>query len=115
MKAVAVSLLAGPVLAFGATIAPRAVPTGPWSPGVWKIADGTDLFFFGDGINASGNRFWLNKNASTYCPSVEGLDCSLFSNDTTILAGGNDTTSLYVAVPGGQQGKSKPLANMMRL
>lgn len=100
-------LLAFPLAALGAAAAPqaRAVPSGPWTAGVWKIAEGSDFFFFGDPINASNGKFWVNRETSSYCPDgVEGLDCSLYPGSNTVFTGGNNTLSLSVAVPGGQQG-----------
>ncbi|KAI1412529.1 hypothetical protein F5Y13DRAFT_190125 [Hypoxylon sp. FL1857] len=105
MKALA-SLTAYPLAALAAAVAPRAgsVPPGPWTAGVWKIAQGTDVFFFGTTINANNGKFWINKETTAYCPSdVEGLDCSKYPGSETVFAGGNGTISLNVGVPGGQQ------------
>ncbi|KAH8894170.1 hypothetical protein GQ53DRAFT_821270 [Thozetella sp. PMI_491] len=55
-------------------------------------------------IQANGGTFWFGKSASTYCPSdVADIDCSDYSNGQTNFIGGNETVSLNVAVPGGQQ------------
>ncbi|KAI1465846.1 uncharacterized protein F4812DRAFT_466267 [Daldinia caldariorum] len=104
MKAVA-SLLTFPLVTIVAAIAPRAEPpAGPWTAGVWKIAEGTDVFFWGTPINASGGKFWINKAASTECPGdIENLDCSEYPGTETIFDGGNGTVFLDVGVPGGQQ------------
>jgi hypothetical protein len=105
MKFQAATLALLPVLTMSTAVVPRAVPTGPWSGGAWKIAIGTDLFFFGEALNAADGRFWLHRDPKTYCPTdVEGLDCSQYNNGTAFL-GGNDTVSLYTGVPGVQQGK----------
>ncbi|KAI0487314.1 hypothetical protein F4859DRAFT_501812 [Xylaria cf. heliscus] len=106
MKSI-LTLIAWPAAAFAASI-PRApiTSTEPFSAGAWKIAQGTDIFFFGTAINASGGKFYINRDTSTYCPDgVSGLDCSAYSGMGTNLVIGNGTTtmSLDVSVPGGQQ------------
>ncbi|KAH6660284.1 hypothetical protein BKA67DRAFT_653478 [Truncatella angustata] len=95
-----------PFAVSATAIQPRAgsVPAGPYTAGVWRPAQGTDLFFYGDGINANAGRFWLGKNATSYCPGeVENLDCSKFATSSTNFVGGNGTLALDVSVPGGQQ------------
>lgn len=102
------TLLTCPLAVLGAAIAPRAmsVPSGPWTAGVWRVAPDSDVFFTGDGINASGGKFWVNKETSAYCPDgVEGLDCAAYPGTQTVFDGGNQTLSLSVPVPGGQQGE----------
>ncbi|KAI1163486.1 hypothetical protein F5B18DRAFT_317611 [Nemania serpens] len=102
------TLIAYPIAVLTASI-PRetqAVPSGPFSAGAWKIAQGHDAFFFGTSINASGGKFYINQNTSTYCPAgVQGLDCSLYAGTGTslIIGSGSTTISLEVTVPGGQQ------------
>ncbi|KAI0188029.1 hypothetical protein EV127DRAFT_435298 [Xylaria flabelliformis] len=101
------TIIAWPAAALAASI-PRALdtPTGPFSAGAWRIAQGTDVFFFGTAINASGGKFYINRNTSTYCPEgVSGLDCTVYSGTGTTLVIGNGTAtmSLQVSVPGGQQ------------
>ncbi|RYC61580.1 hypothetical protein CHU98_g4635 [Xylaria longipes] len=104
------TLIAWPAAALAASI-PGALttPTGPFSAGAWKTdLQCTDIFFFGTAINASGGKFYINRNTSTYCPDgVSGLNCSAFSGTGTTLVTGSSTTtmSLDVTVPGGQQGK----------
>ncbi|GAP87225.1 hypothetical protein SAMD00023353_2300310 [Rosellinia necatrix] len=103
------AVIAFPVAALAASIPREALlptPSGPFSAGAWKIAQGTDTFFFGTAINASGGKFYINRNTSTYCPGeVPGLDCSAYSGSGTTFVIGNGTTtmSLEVTVPGGQQ------------
>ncbi|KAI8950452.1 hypothetical protein F4801DRAFT_549135 [Xylaria longipes] len=102
------TLIAWPAAALAASI-PGALttPTGPFSAGAWKTdLQCTDIFFFGTAINASGGKFYINRNTSTYCPDgVSGLNCSAFSGTGTTLVTGSSTTtmSLDVTVPGGQQ------------
>ncbi|KAI1755747.1 hypothetical protein F4782DRAFT_366816 [Xylaria castorea] len=101
------TLIAWPAAALAASV-PRALttPTGPFSAGAWRNAPDTDISFLGTAINASGGKFYINRNTSTYCPDgVSGLDCSLYSGTGTTLVIGNGTTtmSLSVSVPGGQQ------------
>ncbi|KAI0419056.1 hypothetical protein F5X98DRAFT_373201 [Xylaria grammica] len=76
MKSV-LALIACPLAVLAASI-PRdveAVPSGPFSAGAWRIAQGTDVFFFGTAINATGGKFYINRDTSTYCPEgVSGLD-----------------------------------------
>ncbi|KAI1484434.1 hypothetical protein F5X96DRAFT_683605 [Biscogniauxia mediterranea] len=78
-------------------------PAGPWTSEArhYPSNDGTVI----DGaIQASGGKFWVGKDASTYCPSdVPDLDCSGYNGTDTVFIGGNNTLSLNVAVPGGQQ------------
>ncbi|KUJ15324.1 uncharacterized protein LY89DRAFT_108924 [Mollisia scopiformis] len=59
----------------------------------------------GSTINANGNHFYINKAASTYCPSgVEGLDCSQYGTQTIFAFNPSSSgLALYAAVPGGQQ------------
>ncbi|KAI0117458.1 hypothetical protein F4814DRAFT_448459 [Daldinia grandis] len=103
MKAVA-NLVAFPLAALGAAIIPRGVPAGPWTAGIWKIAQGTDVFFWGDPINASDGKFWINKSPNTKCPTDVGdLDCSKYPGTDTTFTGGNGTIFLNAGVPGGQQ------------
>ncbi|KAI0447264.1 hypothetical protein F4803DRAFT_546478 [Xylaria telfairii] len=94
------------LIAWPAAARALTTPTGPFSAGAWKIAMGTDVFFAGTAINASGGKFYINRDTSTYCPDgVSGLDCSAYSGTETTLVIGNGTTtmSLEVSVPGGQQ------------
>ncbi|RWA14115.1 hypothetical protein EKO27_g976 [Xylaria grammica] len=98
MKSV-LALIACPLAVLAASI-PRdveAVPSGPFSAGAWKIAQGTDVFFFGTAINATGGKFYINRDTSTYCPEgVSGLDCTAYSGSGTSFAIGN----VYVAPDG---------------
>ncbi|KAI0097989.1 hypothetical protein GGR51DRAFT_566031 [Nemania sp. FL0031] len=104
MKSV-LTLITGPIAVLAASI-PRDVPSGLFSAGAWRAPQGNDVFFVGNSINASGGKFYINKNTSTYCPEgVSGLDCSLYAGTGTTFAISNGTTtmSLAVTVPGGQQ------------
>ncbi|KAI0889235.1 uncharacterized protein GGS22DRAFT_68977 [Annulohypoxylon maeteangense] len=104
MRAFATSFVF-PAVALAAAITQRSVPEGPWSAGIWRMPtqDGEPMFT-GDGINANGGKFFVNRNASTYCPdTVEELDCSAYPGTRTVFSGGNNTVFLDVAVPGGQQ------------
>ncbi|KAI1141929.1 hypothetical protein F5Y05DRAFT_210281 [Hypoxylon sp. FL0543] len=95
-----------PVAALAAAISARAgsVPDGPWTAGVWRMPTTDDYFFAGDAINASGGKFFVNRNASAYCPAnVTNLDCSAYPGSKTVFGGGNNTIALDVIVPGGQQ------------
>ena len=40
-------------------------------------------------INASGSKFWIGKDTATFCPVIEGLDCSQFKNITAFTQGSN--------------------------
>ncbi|KAI4863313.1 hypothetical protein F4820DRAFT_427303 [Hypoxylon rubiginosum] len=105
MRTFATFFACAPV-ALAAAIVPRAgsVPDGPWTAGVWRQPIDDDVFFTGNAINASGGKFWVNKDTSAYCPDgIEGLDCTLYPGSRTVFAGGNNTVSLDVSVPGGQQ------------
>lgn len=101
------NLVAYPIVAFTAAV-PRATQadlSGPFTAGAWSSDINTP--FYGTPINASGGKFYINRDTSTYCPTVSGLDCSQYSGkDTTFVIGdGSTTISLEVSVPGGQQGK----------
>ncbi|CAG8980666.1 hypothetical protein HYALB_00012994 [Hymenoscyphus albidus] len=75
-------------------------PTGDFSLGVWNPMNS----WTGKIVNAVAGGFFVGKKANTTsCPTVEGLDCSLFPGNETVLTGGNGTLFLSVAVPGGQQ------------
>ena len=50
-------------------------------------------------INANGTTIWLNRASATYTPTGLGP----FNQTATVFVGGNDTLSLDVATPGGQQ------------
>ncbi|KAI2621258.1 hypothetical protein GGR54DRAFT_94562 [Hypoxylon sp. NC1633] len=99
------TLLTYPVIALAAAIAPRdgPVPDEPWTAGVWRQPTTDDVFFVGDAINASGGKFWVNKNTTAYCPTDNGVDCSAYNGSRTVFAGGIDTLSLAVLAPSGQQ------------
>ncbi|KAI1454245.1 hypothetical protein F4805DRAFT_328731 [Annulohypoxylon moriforme] len=100
------ALLVFPSVIAGAAVIQRSgpAPPGPWTAGVWKIAQGTDVFFAGDPINANNGKFWINKDTTAECPdNIEGLDCSAYPGTDTVFGGGNGTISLNVGVPGGQQ------------
>ncbi|KAI0599948.1 hypothetical protein F4775DRAFT_548996 [Biscogniauxia sp. FL1348] len=78
-------------------------PAGPWTSEAKYYPSGPGAVTVG-AIQASGGKFWVGKEASTYCPpDVPNLDCSGFNGTDTVFIGGNDTLSLNVAVPGGQQ------------
>ncbi|KAI1111880.1 hypothetical protein F5Y14DRAFT_442982 [Nemania sp. NC0429] len=99
------TLVAYPIAVLTASI-PRetqAEPCGPFYAGAWRI---DQPFFVGNSINASGGKFYLNRDTSTYCPAgVQGLNCSLFAGTATtlVIGDGSTTMSLEVTVPGGQQ------------
>ena len=81
-------------------------PPGPWTAGAWRPTGDGSVLFLGDAIQANGRRFWIGKQPSAYCPSdIAGLDCTAYPGDKTVFTGGNDTVSLNVDVPGGQQGR----------
>ncbi|KAI2463090.1 hypothetical protein F4781DRAFT_146253 [Annulohypoxylon bovei var. microspora] len=101
-----VTLLACPLIVAGIPMIPRSgpAPPGPWTAGVWKIAQGTDVFFWGDAINANNGKFRVNKNTTADFPDgIEGLDCSAYPGTNTVFVEGNGTISMNVGVPGGQQ------------
>ncbi|KAI0506165.1 hypothetical protein F5B22DRAFT_475346 [Xylaria bambusicola] len=99
------NLITYPILALGASI-PRGTQadlSGPFIARAWS--SDTDAPFHGAPINASGGKFYINRDTSTYCPDVSGLDCSQYSSkETTFVIGdGSTTISLEVSVPGGQR------------
>lgn len=102
------AVIACPIAALAASIPARTlpVPFEPFTAGAWRPPTAGEAFFFGTAINASGGKFYINSNTSTYCPDeVPGLDCSAYSGSQTVFVIGNGTTtmSLDVSVPGGQQ------------
>lgn len=54
-------------------------------------------------VSASGNSIWLNKKTSSYCPENIKDIGGCPAGNTTTFAGGEDTLSMGVVVPGGQQ------------
>ncbi|KAI1125614.1 hypothetical protein F5Y10DRAFT_226818 [Nemania abortiva] len=102
------TLITCPIAVLAASI-PRATqdaPSGPFVAGVWRPPQAGEVWFVGKAINASGGKFYINRNTSTYCPEgVSGLDCSLYAGSGTTFVTSNETTtmSLVVTVPGGQQ------------
>ncbi|KAI1809012.1 hypothetical protein GGS20DRAFT_468080 [Poronia punctata] len=76
-----------------------------FAAGAWK-SDGSELYFYGNRLNARGGKFYVNEDGNPYCPDgVASLDCSQFNGRETNLVVGGDTgtASLDVTVPGGQQ------------
>ncbi|KAK3384891.1 hypothetical protein B0H63DRAFT_559612 [Podospora didyma] len=80
-------------------------PPGPWAMGAWRPpTDPPAPLWLGRAIQANGGRFWMGKPPSAYCPpDIPGLNCTLYPGTSTVLVGGNETLSLNVVVPGGQQ------------
>lgn len=82
-------------------------PSALWTAAARRppIAPGGSVFA-NAAIQASGGRFWLDKDPSAYCPpDVAELNCTKYPGDRTVFMGGNDTLFLGVGVPGGQQGR----------
>nr|OQO24597.1 hypothetical protein B0A51_09008 [Rachicladosporium sp. CCFEE 5018] len=52
-------------------------------------------------ITASGQRLYINRNTASYCPAQVGDACP--AGNITTFAGGSDSLSMGVIVPGGQQ------------
>ncbi|KAK5626868.1 hypothetical protein RRF57_002583 [Xylaria bambusicola] len=101
------NLIACPIIVLAASI-PRGTQVdllGPFTARAWSTD--TDNPFHGIPISASGGKFYINRDTSTYCPDISGLDCSQYSSkETTFVIGdGSTTISLEVSVPGGQRGK----------
>jgi len=97
----------------------QSSPASLWTGGV--LRRGGDIppeqhpvAFYGATITASDGHFWIGKNTTVYCPTgIENLNCTAFSGSETVFFGtettegwrdSNDTISLAVSVPGGQQG-----------
>ncbi|KAI1292388.1 hypothetical protein F5Y03DRAFT_375970 [Xylaria venustula] len=102
----ALAFLACTAVVLAASV-PRdtAKSAATFTAGAWRT-DESDIIFLGPRINASGGKFYVNRDTSTYCPTgVSGLDCTHFTGtDTTFGIGADSTTmSLDVTVPGGQQ------------
>ena len=86
----------GLAMAIAAPFEPRqSVPTT-----VSLIALSSNAALQGQAVNASGNQFFVGAPSGIYCP-VPAPDCAGFSNTTTIAVGGG-TASMYDEVPGGQ-------------
>ncbi|KAF2088676.1 hypothetical protein K490DRAFT_73039 [Saccharata proteae CBS 121410] len=52
-------------------------------------------------INANGGAFYIGKPTQSYCPESVGDACP--DGTYTVFSGGDDTLSMDVEVPGGQQ------------
>ena len=50
--------------------------------------------------NASGQRIWLDKNTTSYCPLSDATGCP--KGTTTNFAAGDGTLAMGSEVPGGQ-------------
>lgn len=61
-------------------------------------------------INAAEFAFWVGKDTASYCPETVVQDCP--AGNETIFAGGDNTLSLDVEVPGGQQVYIKPTGEL---
>ena len=54
-------------------------------------------------VSASNQSIWLNKPTASYCPdNIKDIGACPAGN-STVFAGGEDTLSMGVVVPGGQQ------------
>lgn len=93
------------IMAIGAH-ADGPVDPRPWTAAAWRpVSEPDGPIFTSVAIQANGGQFWLGKDPSAYCPAnVTGLDCAQYPGGKTVFTGGNDTLSLDVSVPGGQQG-----------
>ncbi|KAF1348911.1 hypothetical protein BDV97DRAFT_298058 [Delphinella strobiligena] len=93
------SVLSALAVALPAFAAPAPVTSaGVATFGGVAIASATNLQF--QSINANGTHFYLLRDTSTYTPpNVSGN----YNQTSTVFTGGDDTLSLYTAVPGGQQ------------
>lgn len=91
---------------FSATTfaAPAPIPQTSTPPtqvgpfGLMSLRSASDIHFAQ--INARGSKFWIGKDAHTYCPvENEEIPCSTFGNTTQLRLNG-DSLSLDVGVPG---------------
>ncbi|KAI1433243.1 hypothetical protein GGR50DRAFT_513675 [Xylaria sp. CBS 124048] len=100
-----ISIFLASQVAILATAVSAARP-GSFILGAYQIAKpGEDVIFDGDSINASGLKFWVNKDTTTYCPNIPQLDCTGLDSNETLLSLSDFTTTMGmdVNVPGGQQ------------
>jgi hypothetical protein len=71
-KTAIISVLAG-VAAAAPALAPRSNTTNIFA-GVSSRSGDQNIHL--RNINASGSRFYLNKDPSAYCPDISQIDCS---------------------------------------
>ncbi|KAI1329923.1 hypothetical protein F5Y16DRAFT_416543 [Xylariaceae sp. FL0255] len=87
---------------------PQGPFPGPFVLGAWSIpSDPFEPMFAGAAINASDEKFWVNKDTNTYCPANSGVPCADFNGTQTVIGLGdaknmNAGADLDVFVPGGQ-------------
>ena len=72
-------------LASCTAILPRQLDETYTDFGLIAIHSGSPIHL--SSINASGNKFWIGKDTTTFCPVIEGLNCSQFKNITAFTQG----------------------------
>jgi len=84
--------------------APAPVPQASTTPatvgpfGLMSVRSGSDIQYAQ--ISARGSKFFIGKDANTYCPEEnEDIPCSTYGNTTQLRLSG-DNLGLDVAVPG---------------
>ncbi|KAI0972095.1 hypothetical protein F4678DRAFT_460929 [Xylaria arbuscula] len=84
MKSVLAFLTCTAVVLAASVPRDTAKSAATFTAGAWRT-DESDIIFLGPSINASGGKFYVNRDTSTYCPTgVSGLDCTQFAGtDTT--------------------------------
>lgn len=84
--------------------APSATPSSPAGPSYFAIISArsaSPIHLLS--LTARGTKFYLGgPGPSSYCP-IEQVGSACPSGNSTVLAGGDETLSLGVIVPGGQQ------------
>jgi len=99
---------------FSATTfaAPAPIPQTSTTPaevgpfGLMALRSGSDIHFAQ--LNARGSKFWIGKDAHTYCPEEnEEIPCSSLGNTTQLRLNG-DSLSLDTVVPGMSLNFSSP-------
>ena len=74
-------------------IMPRQADDTIFHFGLIAINSGSPIHL--SSVNASDSKFWIDKPTSTFCPAIDGLDCSQFKNFTAFSeASGSDFLGL---------------------
>lgn len=84
-----VASLALPLLAAAAPAMHTPEVNPPFS--VMAIRSASPIHYMQ--MNAAGQKFWLGGKTSSYCPSMEGLDCP--PGNQTVIAGGGGALVRY--------------------
>lgn len=83
-------------LALASPLAPRQTADNPPSAfGLIAARSGSPIHL--EGVNASGQAFWIGKETATYCPLTDQTLCP--SGTETVLVGGGYAMVSFILVP----------------